>query len=81
MGLPFLAKGIANVRSSWSLIIALLVGIALTIIIGWRNFKGINGFIKTLNSGAGGAVTAILNTALLVGYGSILHNVRYFSHI
>lgn len=81
MGLPFLAKGIANVRSSWSLIISLLIGIALTIIIGWRNFKGINGFIKTLNAGASGAVTAILNTALLVGYGSILSSLVGFKTI
>lgn len=81
MGLPFLAKSIASVRSSWALIIALLAGIVLTIIVGWRNFGGIPKFIKSLNSGAAGAVTAILNTALLVGYGSVLSSLAGFKVI
>lgn len=81
MNLPLIAKSVGSVRSSWSLIIALSGGIILTIIIGWRNFGGLDGIIKSLNTATAGAMTAILNTALLVGYGSVVAALAGFKSI
>lgn len=81
MKLPLLASGVKAVYSSWALIIALIIGIVMTIVIGRHNLGSIKNLVKAMNSGASGAVTAILNTSLLVGYGSIISSLAGFAAI
>ncbi len=72
MKLPMLAS-IKSVQSSWALICGLFVGILLTIGLGWKNFvDGWKGIVKSLNAGTNGSILAIMNTACLVGFGSII---------
>lgn len=73
MKLPLLAGAVKNVSSSWATIVALTVGSALVLILGRRYFSnGWTGILKSLNAGANGALLAIMNTAILVGFGSLM---------
>ena len=82
MKLPMVAGSIKNVQSSWALICGLFVGAILIIGLGWKNFVGgPKGVIKSLNIGTNGSIMAILNTACLVGFGSIISTSDGFKHI
>jgi H+/gluconate symporter-like permease len=61
---------LSSVVATWSLIIALVVGIILAIIFGWRQIK--NDIAKALNEGTIGSLLAIMNTASEVGYGNVI---------
>jgi H+/gluconate symporter-like permease len=82
MKLPLLAGAVKNVSSSWATIVALTVGSALVLIMGRRYFSnGWTGILKSLNAGANGALLAIMNTAILVGFGSLMATSAGFKGI
>jgi H+/gluconate symporter-like permease len=80
MKLPLIAAAVKNVASIWSLITALLVGIALCVALGKRNFKT-GGLAKALNAGAIGSLLAIMNTGSEVGYGNVIASLPGFAAI
>ena len=54
---------------------ALLAGIVVSMIVGYKNYKG---FTKTVSDGANGSITAIMNTSAAVGFGSVVKTVPGF---
>ncbi|MGB4439553.1 MAG: GntP family permease [Sedimentibacter sp.] len=52
----------------WDIILALLSGIVLSMLISFNKYKG---FTKSISNGAVGSITAILNTAAAVGFGTV----------
>jgi len=82
MKLPLLVPGIKNISSSWATICALTAGSLLILIMGRNHFnQGWSGILKSLNAGANGSLLAIMNTAVLVGFGSIMSSSDGFKHI
>jgi len=80
MKLPLIAASVKNVISIWSLIIALVCGIALAVALGVSRLpKG--GLAKALNAGAIGSLLAIMNTASEVGYGNVVASLPGFKSI
>lgn len=80
MKLPLIVPGVKNVLGIWALIIALVIGICLAILFGYRNMsKG--GLQKALNAGALGSLLAIMNTASEVGYGNVIASLPGFKAI
>ncbi|WP_378955772.1 GntP family permease [Pelosinus sp. sgz500959] len=80
MKLPLVAPAIKNVISIWSLIIALVSGILLSIALGYKNL-GKGALAKSLNAGAIGSLLAIMNTASEVGYGNVIASLTGFKDI
>jgi len=66
------ATSVASSHSIWALVAALVIGIALTIIIGWKNIKTEANAVKAINAGAIGSLLAIMNTASETGYGNVI---------
>jgi H+/gluconate symporter-like permease len=81
MKLPMLAPAVKNVVGIWSLIIALVFGIALAIIIGKKQLPKGGGLQRALNAGAIGSLLAIMNTASEVGYGNVIASLPGFKAI
>lgn len=80
MKLPLIAASVKNVISIWSLIIALVCGIAFAVALGISRLpKG--GLAKALNAGAIGSLLAIMNTASEVGYGNVVASLPGFKSI
>ena len=78
---PLMAPGVKNVLGNWSLIIALVVGIASAIAIGYKSMpKGMT-VAKAINAGAIGSLLAIMNTASEVGYGNVIASLPGFKTI
>lgn len=80
MNLPLVAPAVKNVVSIWSLIIALVGGVLLAIILGFKRLPG-GGLAKALNAGAIGSLLAIMNTASEVGYGNVIASLPGFKAI
>lgn len=59
----------------WDIIVALLSGILLILIL---NFQKVKSFVKAINEGAVGSVTAIINTSAAVGFGTVVKAVPGF---
>jgi H+/gluconate symporter-like permease len=59
----------------WDIILALIVGIVLTMVFNNKHYKG---FTKSISAGANGSVIAIINTSAAVGFGSIVRAVPGF---
>lgn len=57
------------------IVVALIAGILLAMVL---NFKRYAGFTKTVSNGAIGSITAIMNTAAAVGFGSVVRTVPGF---
>lgn len=57
------------------IVVALIAGILLAMAL---NFKRYAGFTKTVSNGAIGSITAIMNTAAAVGFGSVVRTVPGF---
>lgn len=57
------------------IVVALIAGILLAMIL---NFQKYAGFTKTISAGAVGSITAIMNTAAAVGFGSVVRTVPGF---
>ncbi len=76
--LPTVLKnyGIAELSSSQSIVIALLGGIAVTCLM---NVHQIKTLLPAANEGANGSLTAIMNTACAVGFGSVVKIVPGFA--
>ncbi len=82
MKLPLMVPAVKNVIGIWSLIIALVAGIALALALGYKNIpKGGGGLQKALNVGAIGSLLAIMNTASEVGYGNVIAALPGFKSI
>jgi len=69
---------IASIHPIWALVAALVIGIVLTLIIGWKNIKTEANAIKAINTGAIGSLLAIMNTASETGYGNIIKSLPGF---
>lgn len=78
--LPLLAASVNNVISIWALTIALVCGIILAILLGYRNFPE-GGLVKALNAGTIGSLLAIMNTSSEVGYGNVIAGLSGFKSI
>ena len=78
--LPMMAPAIKNVISTWSLIIAVVCGIAIASAVGYKGMsKG--GLGKAINAGAIGSLLAIMNVASEVGYGNVIAALPGFKTI
>ncbi len=60
---------------------AVLLGAVLAITLLWKHVKGIGAWIEILNKGGVNSCTAILNTALVVGFASIVRETAGFKSI
>lgn len=60
----------------WDIILALLAGIVLSMVISFQKYQG---FTKSISNGAVGSITAILNTAAAVGFGTVVKSVPGFA--
>lgn len=65
------------VAGTWSLIIALIIGIGLVILFNYKRFE--NGIIECLKDGVQGSFLAVMNTASEVGYGNVIKTLAGFS--
>ena len=68
--------GIMELSSSEAIVIALLGGILLVCLMNLHQLKTLP---KAVNEGAGGSLTAIMNTACAVGFGSVVKIVPGFA--
>jgi len=68
--------GIAEWNSSQSIVVALLGGILVTCLMNLRQFKIL---LPAISDGANGSLTAIMNTACAVGFGSVVKAVPGFA--
>jgi len=69
---------VASSHPIWALVAALVIGIVLTLIIGWKQIKTEANAIKAINAGAIGSLLAIMNTASETGYGNIIKSLPGF---
>ncbi|MGO9572331.1 MAG: GntP family permease [Desulfomonilaceae bacterium] len=82
MKLPLMVPAVKNVIGIWALVIALVFGIVLALILGYKNIsKKKGGFQQALNVGAIGSLLAIMNTASEVGYGNVIAALPGFKSI
>lgn len=70
--LPLLTVLVTLNILKWDIILALIAGIALILLLNIHKFKG---FVKAINEGAIGSMTAIINTSAAVGFGSVVRAV------
>lgn len=68
--------GIATWSANQSIVVALVAGILLTCLLNIRQFKVL---LPAINNGANGSLTAIMNTACAVGFGSVVKAVPGFA--
>ncbi len=71
---PF-ETNINSVRGNWGLIIALIAGIAVSILTNLKHLK----VKETVNAGVFGSMLPILNTASEVGYGNVVKTLSAFA--
>jgi H+/gluconate symporter-like permease len=81
MKLPLMVHAVKNVIGIWALVIALVVGIVLALLLGYKNIPKGGGLQKALNVGAIGSLLAIMNTASEVGYGNVIAALPGFKSI
>lgn len=77
----FKGISISGLVAIWALIGALVIGIALAVILGWKQLKGEANMVKAINAGAIGSLLAIMNTSSEVGYGSIIQSLPGFKTV
>lgn len=61
--------------------IAVVIGIISAIILLWKYIDGVDGWVDTLNSGAVNSATAILNTAIVVGFAGVVKETPGFEKL
>ncbi|MCX7553503.1 GntP family permease [Marinicella sp. S1101] len=66
---------INNVKSIWSMIVALLLAVISVIALNWKKFHDVNG---TMTKGAMGSMLPTFNTASEVGYGGTIASLGAF---
>lgn len=76
--LPLLTVLVTLNILKWDIILALIAGIALILLLNIHKFKG---FVKAINEGAIGSMTAIINTSAAVGFGSVVRAVPGFERL
>ncbi|WP_202078759.1 GntP family permease [Caldalkalibacillus salinus] len=76
--LPLLTVLVTLNVLKWDVITALIAGIALIMIL---NIAKVKGFVTAINKGAGGSVTAIINTSAAVGFGTVVREVPGFERL
>ncbi|WP_173918251.1 GntP family permease [Halobacillus sp. Marseille-Q1614] len=76
--LPLLTVLLTLNLLKWDIITALISGIVLIMLL---NIQQVKGFTKSLNSGAGGSVIAIINTSAAVGFGTVVKAVPGFERL
>lgn len=76
--LPLLTVLVTLNILKWDIILALIAGIALILLLNIYKFKG---FVKAINEGAIGSMTAIINTSAAVGFGSVVRAVPGFERL
>ncbi|AOJ43519.1 transporter [Burkholderia lata] len=80
MKLPLAATSVKTVISTWSLIIAVAVGIVIAGVVGiFTMSKG--SMSKAISAGAVGSLLAIMNVASEVGYGNVISALPGFKSI
>lgn len=67
----------SSVVGTWSLIIALVIGIVLVVIFNWKRFE--TGVTDSLKQGVSGSLLAVMNTASEVGYGNVIKSLAGFA--
>ena len=77
------ASTLNTVKANWALIMALVVGIVMSVAIGWKQLQGgeVNKLMVALNTGAIGSLLAVMNTASEVGYGNIISSLPGFKQV
>lgn len=78
---PLKATVVASSYSIWSLVAALIIGIALALVFGWKNIKTEANAVKAINAGALGSLLAIMNTASETGYGNVIKSLPGFTKV
>ncbi len=76
--LPLLTVVLTLNLLDWHIIMALIAGILLILVL---NYKMLKSFVKTINAGATGSVTAIINTSAAVGFGTVVQAVPGFEKL
>lgn len=76
--LPLLTVLLTLNLLDWHIVVALLSGIILILLL---NMMKIKGFVKSINGGAAGSITAIINTSAAVGFGTVVQAVPGFKKI
>ncbi|MFG6146972.1 GntP family permease [Halobacillus sp. B23F22_1] len=76
--LPLLTVLITLNLFNWDIVVALISGILLIMVLNFTKFKK---FVKSINSGAGGSVIAIINTSAAVGFGTVVRAVPGFDKL
>jgi len=72
--------GVVGTMNNWALIMALIIGILITLLLNPRTCK--NGGLKLIvNTGAAGCLLGVLNTATEVGYGNVIKALPGFQTI
>jgi len=65
------------VAGTWSLILALILGVALVILFNYKRFD--KGVVECLKDGVQGSFLAVMNTASEVGYGNVIKTLAGFT--
>lgn len=73
--LPLVAVLLTLNLFKWDVIISLIVGILLILVF---NIQKVKSFVKAINNGAVGSITAIINTSAAVGFGTVVKAVPGF---
>lgn len=60
---------------------AVLTGIAASVLLMFRRIGGLNSWIEVFNKGAADSGVAILNTAIVVGFGGVVQNTSGFADL
>ncbi|WP_085993880.1 GntP family permease [Oceanobacillus senegalensis] len=76
--LPLLVVILTLNLLDWDIVVAILAGNILILLL---NLSKVKGFIKAINDGANGSITAIINTSAAVGFGTVVQNVPGFTKI
>lgn len=76
--LPLLAVLLTLNLLKWDIVLALISGIVLIMLLSIPKFKK---FVKAINGGAIGSVTAIVNTSAAVGFGTVVKVVPGFEKL
>lgn len=76
--LPLLTVLLTLNLLEWNIVVALISGILLILAL---NITKIKGFVPSINGGALGSVTAIINTSAAVGFGTVVQAVPGFKKL
>ena len=70
-----------NPMHSFPVETSVFAGVALATILMFKRIKGVNAWIGVFNKGAADSGVAILNTAIVVGFGGVVQNTQGFNDL